>query len=945
MSSPQSSSTKTHRRPDRARKGASLVWINAQIIASSEQGAGLSGFLTTVATLMPEMNLVNLTTAIHRLGKLVAHDPRSQSQLRRCEVFADLRAATVVALTTYNANDIKPQSLSNILWALASIRYADMQIINLACSRALPNLGRFKPFELSTALWAVSKLSTIDSRVQLNQQPMSMFFEEAPKYVIQHSSTMEFRSLSMVAWAYATVKQVNVELFACIALQMTNTAHTATCQEMGSTVWAFGTLNFVEPALCAALAQKGMSELEQFKPQELSNMLWGFASSGFFHEPFFQRAAVAAKSKELSAQHLANILWAFSRVCPQHPLTERTFLSFLPVCCQRMESFKAQELSSLARSVATVFARVPGEEQVPLPSEVATFFDLIPKMAVAYDLAGFSTQSLTNMAGAIVMVGLCKSDALFPLFAQEAVRRAHSMQPAELLCLFQVFLTATPDGSYNEIASLMARTLADNLDGLRTRGVCSLSRTCIKYLGYKRSRDLNLRELRLLCSEVTEKLACVSDTSQQGQVQFNFMDFELDGTESTAQPSVVALSALSDPTVESREDSRPEDEVPFAADDPHMWPLQSSKATLRSSKAQIKRSFFGAGRDDMGAPPQRMQQLGQQPPSPTYRAPHRQGCAMSLASASTGYPGYGDAQSVASSSWMQHGPQSPPSSSWMPPVEIIPGTFQPANMCAGPVNMQQPMMTSVPVRRSKQMSPAQFETSQSLCGSSQSIPSVPSYSPLSPPASLCSRESSNLSPKAPQPQADFPSACCGSLLHQLLGPGNSAQEQPSYPDTFHQQQTSGGVEMPAVQWHPPERSNFDSANQFQGFRQSTNMERSANMGALTTDSSWGFRSPEFSSTEANCFPTRPPNFPCLEQQAFTRVSEVPGDLCAKRAQNVAEAVVQAQHALWCRQIGLAPAMTGDFQEEETQRETAPYASLPNEHIDDALGGYETDDGF
>ena len=44
-----------------------------------------------------------------------------------------------------------------------------------------------------------------------------------------------------------------------------------------------------------------------------------------------------------------------------------------------------------------------------------------------------------------------------------------------------------------------------------------------------------------------------------GQVQFNFMEFELDGTESTAQPSVVALSALSDPTVESREDSRPED--------------------------------------------------------------------------------------------------------------------------------------------------------------------------------------------------------------------------------------------------------------------------------------------------------------------------------------------------------------------------------------------------
>jgi len=62
------------RQAERAKKSASVMWINGQIIANSQKG--VNELLLTVSTHLPQMNLVNLTTAMHRLGKFASHDPR-----------------------------------------------------------------------------------------------------------------------------------------------------------------------------------------------------------------------------------------------------------------------------------------------------------------------------------------------------------------------------------------------------------------------------------------------------------------------------------------------------------------------------------------------------------------------------------------------------------------------------------------------------------------------------------------------------------------------------------------------------------------------------------------------------------------------------------------------------------------------------------------------------
>jgi hypothetical protein len=362
------------RQAERAKKSASVMWINGQIIASAQKG--ISELMCTVSTHLAQMNLVNLTTAIHRLGKFASHDPKVRFQLERSPVFGELVATLKRSLSSNSQSDVQPQSLSNILWALASLRLPDLQLINIACEFCLPSFEKFKCFEVSTVLWAITKLSTIGNHVLLSKYPLNRLLDNAATIVITQMDTMEFRCLSMVAWSYATAKLAKYNLFAAMSARMTEIAHTANCQEMGNSVWAFGTFSLNETELFNVLAQKGISEMQHLKPQELSNMLWGFASCGFFHEAFYHKAALGARAKELSAQHVANILWAFSRVRPRHVLTRRTVLSFLPFCCQQIHSFKAQELSSVTFSVAKAY-----DGEATLPAEVIHFFACIQRAA------------------------------------------------------------------------------------------------------------------------------------------------------------------------------------------------------------------------------------------------------------------------------------------------------------------------------------------------------------------------------------------------------------------------------------------------------------------------------------------------------------------------------------------------------------------------------------
>lgn len=484
-------------------KRSSFPWINSQIISASETG-GIPHLMAVIMAHLPQMNLVNLSTAIHRLAKLAANDIHSQADLRQNPAFEELLQAVSHALSSVDPPDAQPQSLSNVAWSLATVRSVHQPLLQVVAGLAVTNISAFKPFELSTILWAFAKLSTVDGSLMC----LKPVFQAAAVHIMKQIAEFGFRCLATTAWAFATARQRHARLFRSIAAQMVPMVHAANCQEMANTAWAFGTADFHDEQLFAELAEKGLSQLQEFKPQELSNMLWGFATNGFFHEAFFSNASRAAQQMNLQSQHLANIVWAFVRLRPQHPVTHATILSMLPVCTRQLETFKPQEVSSTALAVAKAFS--PGDELErssvpPLPHpEIMMHPQILDFFVAAMSwmlprLHEFSAQSLANTVSAFTMMRIGGEQALYSSVGQEVLRRFDTFEPTALLHLLKGFSSVPQD----EVCAYVTRTLAAgvgrHIDTLRPQEMSALSRICVSLLGYSRSQDLNIDELRACC--------------------------------------------------------------------------------------------------------------------------------------------------------------------------------------------------------------------------------------------------------------------------------------------------------------------------------------------------------------------------------------------------------------------------------------------------------------
>merc|ERR1719276_346200 len=96
-------------------KRTTFPQVNSKIVAVAELGS-LDLLLSTVKEYLPVMNLVNMSTALHRLAKLTAYDGHSQARLRDHPVLAKLLAAAQGTLKKAVANNSSPscQALSNV---------------------------------------------------------------------------------------------------------------------------------------------------------------------------------------------------------------------------------------------------------------------------------------------------------------------------------------------------------------------------------------------------------------------------------------------------------------------------------------------------------------------------------------------------------------------------------------------------------------------------------------------------------------------------------------------------------------------------------------------------------------------------------------------------------------------------------------------------------------
>lgn len=419
--------------------------INSEIVSVANSN-DIARLIDTIQKYLHEMNLVNITTAIHRLAKLVDCGAQSQSALVRHPVVQALTSAAQVRLKSISADGSAPscQALSNIMWSLAVLQIANWDLLQEVALLTVNYIAYFKPMELSTLLWAFSKiLPEAPWRSGGASHWANSVFEGAVDYIRSNVQKFTFRNLITAVGAFATIGKSSPILFQTVAGQMLKIIRTANRLELAKTAWAFGAANIHNDKLFGVVAKHAIPQLQSFQQQELSNLLWGFASNSVFHQELFAKASLCAQRMDLNAQQLANILWALTRLRPQWSIASKTMRALMPRCCEQLQAFKPQEFATIAIAAAKVFGHVGedlGQLDEPLPPEAACFFSsALPIMLP--QLHQFSDQSLANVATAYTAVRAAGVMVVLANAGQLALTRLHRLDPPLLLQFIRTFST------------------------------------------------------------------------------------------------------------------------------------------------------------------------------------------------------------------------------------------------------------------------------------------------------------------------------------------------------------------------------------------------------------------------------------------------------------------------------------------------------------------------
>ena len=453
------------------------ISINKQIIAAS-QASTVKPLLTVISQHLWQMNVINLSTAAHRLAKLVSSkDSVHVAKVRQHPVVSQLFSAILDKVDGAAAGSIQPQAISNVTWSLANLRFIENPTLVYVLAHLLAEtMYAFQPFELTTTIWAFAKLVSAtegnDAAGKLAWSPKYLF-EVVGEHISQSTEDYGFRCLATIAWSFASVHHRKASLFRSIARQMKGIAGEANGQEVGNTVWAFATVGYHDSDLFSMLAEHALGRLHEFKSQEISNMLWGFATNNFWHLELFVRAVEVAKTMKLYPQHLANIICAFARIQPRHPVTCTTVLALLPLCNQQICDFKPLEMCSTALAVAQVFGCYDAR---PQPIEILDFFAGAVPLTVLH-IDGLSDSSFVNLTTALAMMQL-KLPEYLEMIEAEAIRRMQYSAYWIMIKLLQPFVMMAGDCS-SSLFKIASRLLAD-FESLNARLVGILSETIVE---------------------------------------------------------------------------------------------------------------------------------------------------------------------------------------------------------------------------------------------------------------------------------------------------------------------------------------------------------------------------------------------------------------------------------------------------------------------------------
>jgi len=298
---------------ERGRATPSQIRLNRNICAAAERGDS-AAILNLVQSHLADMSIVNLSTTWHCLARVLAeHSGGYLGNVHLATLQEQTRLELLRQCTAYGTEEPHPRCVSTIAWSCAKLQLGDASLLSAVSAAAHRWLELFKPFELANVLWGFAKLQVEDAAL----------FRTAHDHILENASQFSVRSLSMAAWAFATVRfkpcrglmSTMADVFAA-GLQEDGAANPVTVTNMS---WALATARVqVKKEALLTIADAAVAALKNFKAHELSITLWAFARLNSGHDHFFSQAALLLCTsshlrEDIHSQGIANLLWAFAR--------------------------------------------------------------------------------------------------------------------------------------------------------------------------------------------------------------------------------------------------------------------------------------------------------------------------------------------------------------------------------------------------------------------------------------------------------------------------------------------------------------------------------------------------------------------------------------------------------------------------------------------------------
>ena len=295
---------------------------------------------------MDDFNVVNLSTAMYKLGKLNSTrykgDGASKGATRYPAVLEDAR---FLALT---------EKLRELL--------AESQD-----GKALSGgRGSFKIREFSSIIWGVAHCGM---RTNSGDQTLGLLFK---RIIALEDDAPPAQNVSNLLWAYAVMhnsRETNKELLKKLEYWCDLIMDDFAAQGISNSLWAFATLGYqLRPELVSKFSQ-AIRRVKDFKSMEFSNMIWAVGTMKIELDPpeLFDEildeclASMKALPNMWSSQSVSNILWAMAslnkpRTRARHEELLSVTMSFVE---RRANAFILQGLSNTMWAYATLYCTPP----------------------------------------------------------------------------------------------------------------------------------------------------------------------------------------------------------------------------------------------------------------------------------------------------------------------------------------------------------------------------------------------------------------------------------------------------------------------------------------------------------------------------------------------------------------------------------------------------------